>query len=87
MNSFIKKKIKEHGFWLLLWETVMVLGAIIGSTILAMNVDISKWGYAFFLLSSSAGIYVGVYRHVISLTMLNVFFTIVNGVGVYRWLF
>jgi hypothetical protein len=85
MFDYISSKIKEHGWLLLSLEAVMVLGAIIGSTILAMNVDVSKWGYVFFTMSSAAGLYVGVKRGVISLTLLNLYFTIINVTGVYRW--
>lgn len=71
---------------LLFAEIVMVLGAILGSTILAMNVPESKWGYILFLVSSSFGIYVGAKTKVNSLTILNGYFTIVNAMGVYRWI-
>lgn len=73
----------------ILWflEAMMIGCAIVGSTILAMNVDISKFGYVFFTLSSVSGIYVGVKRSVLSLTLLNLYFTIVNMVGVFRWVF
>ena len=67
-------------------EVAMVVGAIVGSSILALNVPISKWGYLAFLLSSSSGIFVGVKTGVKSLTILNVYFTIINTIGVYRWI-
>jgi len=85
MFDYLKSKLEEHGWLLLSLEATMILGAIIGSSILAMNIDISKWGYVFFTLSSAAGIYVGVKRGVISLTLLNFYFTLINVTGVYRW--
>lgn len=67
-------------------EILMVLGAIAGSTLLALNIPASKWGYMLFLFSSSSGIYVGLKTKVNSLTILNLYFTIVNAMGVYRWM-
>jgi len=71
---------------LLAAEIVMVVGAIIGAALLAFNIDESKWGYLAFLISSSSGIYVGIKQNVWSLTALNLFFTVVNIIGVYRWI-
>lgn len=73
--------------WVHVAEFVMIVGAIVGSTMLAANADFSKWGYTFFTISSMAGIYVGIIRKTNSLTLLNGYFTIVNIAGVYRWLF
>ena len=68
-------------------EVLMVVGAIVGSTWLALNIPSSKWGYLLFLLSSAPGIYVGLKTGVKSLTITSVYFTIVNAMGVYRWIF
>lgn len=67
-------------------EVLMVLGAVAGSTLLALNIPISKWGYLMFLISSVSGLYVGWKTGVKSLTILNVYFTIINAIGVYRWM-
>jgi len=85
MFEYLKAKLKEHGWLLLSMEATMILGALIGSTVLAMNIDVSKWGYVFFTLSSASGVYVGVKRGVLSLTLLNICFTLINVAGVYRW--
>jgi len=85
MKFSIKDKVKEHGLLLITVEAIMVMSAIVGSSILALNIDISKWGYVLFTISSMAGIFVGIKRHVLSLTMLNIYFTIVNITGTFRW--
>lgn len=70
---------------LIIMETLMVAGAIIGSTMLAMNIDASKWGYIFFLVSSISGVYVGLKTRVNSLTIMSVYFSVINSIGTYRW--
>lgn len=76
---------KEKWF---LWfiETVMVACAVLGSSALALNLDISKWGFIFFTVSSLSGIYVSWYKKINSMIVLNVYFSVINLVGVYRWL-
>jgi hypothetical protein len=66
--------------------TIMVLGAIVGSTLLALNVDASKWGYLFFLASSIAGIKEAYDKNVLSLGFMSFYFVIVNTIGVFRWI-
>lgn len=73
--------------WLFAAEVLMVVGAIAGSTLLALNIPTSKWGYVLFLMSSAPGIYVGLKTGVKSLTITSVYFTIINAIGVYRWIF
>jgi len=82
--KILKWKYKFEGLHVA--EAVMIVGAIVGSTMLAANADFSKWGYAFFTISSAFGVYVGFQRKANSLTLLNGYFTIVNIAGVYRWL-
>jgi hypothetical protein len=65
---------------------VMVITALIGSVTLSLNEDYSRYGYIAFLISSIAGIYEGYFRQVTSLTIMSVCFTIINVVGVYRWI-
>jgi nicotinamide riboside transporter PnuC len=70
---------------LLIAEVLMVAGAILGSMLLSLNIDASKWGYVLFLISSVSSIYVGQKKNVLSLTLMSISFTIINMVGVYRW--
>lgn len=64
----------------------MLAGGIQGSLLLALAIPESKWGYLLFLIGSIAGVQVGRMTKIKSLTILNFYFTIVNGIGVYRWI-
>lgn len=59
----------------------------IGAMMLALNIDISKYAYLVFLSSSTVWMYAGYIMKEYSLVFVNVGFTAVNLIGVYRWLF
>ncbi len=66
--------------------SAMVVFAVIGSTLLAINTDFSKFGYIFFLISSSFGVIEGKKLKSNSLLLMSAYFTIINATGVYRWI-
>jgi len=71
----------------LLFEILMAFGSISGAILMSLNIpDWSPFGYILFVIGSSAGIVVGNMTGVKSLTLMSVCFTIINVIGVYRWL-
>ena len=67
-------------------ECVMICGAIVGSALLAMNTDYSKYGYIMFMASSLSGMYVAREHSVQSMFLLQSIFTVVNAIGICCWL-
>jgi hypothetical protein len=59
---------------------------IAGAVIIALNLPFSGWGFCLFLGSSFAWTVVGVRMRENSLVALNSVFTVINLLGVYRWL-
>ena len=59
---------------------------VIGAALIAMNLPISGWGFVLFLVSSISWTVAGVRMRENSLVLLNVVFTAINLLGVYRWL-
>lgn len=67
-------------------DIVTVGGAVLGSTLLAMNTDYSKYGYLLFLASSVATITLLLKSNTSkSILTTNIFFVIINCIGIYRW--
>ena len=60
---------------------------IAGALILALNLPASGFGYLFFLVSSAAWTYSSVKMKSTSLFMMQSVFTVINVIGVVRWLF
>lgn len=64
----------------------MAAGSIGGAVLMALNIPgLSQYGYIFFLIGSFSGIIVGQLFKVKSLTLMSVCFTIINTIGLYRW--
>lgn len=64
----------------------MTVGSIAGAILMALNIPgISQYGYILFLIGSIFGIMVGELTEVRSLTIMSAFFTVINTLGVYRW--
>jgi nicotinamide riboside transporter PnuC len=60
---------------------------IIGAILVAMNFEFSKFGYIFFIISSITwGIQANKNKDK-ALLLINVAFTIINSIGIYRWFF
>jgi nicotinamide riboside transporter PnuC len=60
---------------------------IIGGTMIAMNSELSKFGYIFFIMSAISWIIQGLRNKDNSLVLLNSFFICINILGVYHWFF
>jgi len=61
--------------------------AIIGGTLVALNIDISKFGYIFFLISSVSWFLQAKKNGDNALMIVNIFFFFINILGIYRWFF
>lgn len=69
-----------------LLEWIFTLGQVAGSLIIASNLGINGIGYMFFLASSIAGIVLLRGHHVArSVVLINIYFTVVNTVGIIRY--
>lgn len=68
-------------------EQISLWGAILGSTLLAINISVSGWAYVPFLLSNIASLCVlSRINAPNALILQNLFFVIINIVGLVRWL-
>ena len=65
--------------------TGSVAGAL-GALLIALNLPISGYGFVIFLLSSTSWLVAGMATGNRRLVLMNVAFTLVNLVGIYRWL-
>jgi len=61
--------------------------AITGGTLVALNIDISKFGYIFFLLSSISWFIQAKKNSDNALMIVNIFFFFINILGIFRWFF
>lgn len=69
-----------------LLEWIFTLGQVLGSLIIASNLGINGLGYVFFLASSIAGIVLLRGTHAArSVVLVNVYFTVVNTIGIIRY--
>lgn len=59
---------------------------IIGAVLLALNISISAYGYLFFLMSSVSMTYWGQVNNYKHQRKMQLVFTVVNSIGLYRWL-
>ena len=60
---------------------------VTGALLLAIKIPLSGWGFVLFLVSSVSWGVAGIRMKEPSLWVLHGVFTLVNLVGVYRWLF
>jgi hypothetical protein len=69
----------------ILIDTLIILGAVIGSALVASTTEYSKYGFIFYLISSLLSVRLlfvsNVYR---SILVVNAWFVLMNCVGVYR---
>lgn len=59
---------------------------IIGAILVALNFEFSKFGYIFFIISSITWAIQACKNKDKALLSLNVVFTIINTIGIYRWI-
>ncbi len=60
--------------------------AVTGATLLAFHVSFSGWAFVIYLLSSFILLAWGVRNGAYGIAAQNLVFTIINMVGIYRWL-
>ena len=60
---------------------------IIGAILVALNFEFSKFGYFFFLISSVNWAIQAYKNRDNALLSINVAFTLINIIGIYRWFF
>ncbi|MBF0584653.1 MAG: hypothetical protein HQL80_10545 [Magnetococcales bacterium] len=60
---------------------------VAGALLVAMNIPLSGYGFLLFLVSSTSWFVAAYHMREISLMILQAVFTIINLVGVWRWLF
>lgn len=59
---------------------------ILGALMLDVNFPYSKWGFVAFLISSMSWLIVGVRTKERSLAIQSVVYTVLNIIGIFRWL-
>ena len=59
---------------------------IAAALVVALNLPFSGWGFVLFLVSSVSWTVAGVIMRENSLALLNGVFTVINLLGIYRWL-
>ena len=62
------------------------IGGITGATLVAFNIPISGYGFLFYLSSSVAWSIASYMMKEWSLFRMSIFFTVINFMGIYRWL-
>ncbi len=68
-------------------EVIALVGAVIGSLILALNLPISGWAYIPFLMSSLANLWLLRGTNAPKTMMYqNAYFSAINVVGIVKWL-
>lgn len=72
--------------WLTVLKWVGTATGLVGALILALNIPISGWGWALFVVSSFAWTIAGVAMREPSIALLQFGFLIVDMIGVWRWL-
>lgn len=71
---------------LTLLKWIGTAGGVTGAILLALNIDVSGWGFVAFLVGSGGWMAAGLIQRETSLWLLNLVFTITNVIGIYRWL-
>ncbi len=68
-------------------KTIGVACGIAGALIVALNLSWSGWGFVVFLVSSLSLLWAAARMREWKLELLFVAYTIVNVIGIWRWLF
>jgi hypothetical protein len=71
---------------LTLLKWIGTAGGVTGAILLALNIEVSGWGFVAFLIGSGGWMAAGLIQRETSLWLLNLVFTITNVIGIYRWL-
>jgi len=60
--------------------------AVSGAVLLAINISISPWAFVLYLISSVILFVWGMRKKAYGIATQNMVFTVINMVGIYRWL-
>lgn len=60
--------------------------SILGAALLALNIAISPWAYILYTISSILLLAWALHQRAYGIVTQNLIFTIINIVGIYRWL-
>lgn len=72
--------------WLIPAKWIGTLAGIAGAILVALNMEVSGYGFLLFLASSLLWCAAGVAHRDDSLILLQATFIIINIIGIYRWL-
>jgi nicotinamide riboside transporter PnuC len=64
---------------------VGTITGIIGALLIAFNFELSKFGYLFFLVSSTTWLVQAKQNNDKALMLINIVFTVVNIIGIINW--
>jgi drug/metabolite transporter (DMT)-like permease len=87
-DLILKSIVRLHHevFWLNPAKWIGTISGVAGAVLVALNIDISGYGFLLFLLSSLLWSMAGLIQRDSSLIVLQVTFVGINVVGIYRWL-
>jgi nicotinamide riboside transporter PnuC len=68
-----------------LLEQVGAVTGIFGAILIAANFEYSKWGFVAFVISSACLAVMGYRKGMYSFFGMQLFFQVINFVGIYRW--
>jgi len=74
-----------RSFWLISAKWIGTATGVTGAILIALNMDVVVYGFTLFLLSSLLWAWVGWMHRETSLVVLQSAFTIINVVGLFRW--
>ncbi len=69
-----------------IWDSLYLFGSLAGAPLIALNISLGVWGYVLFLISSISSIILLKSSNASkSLMIVAVYFTIVNAIGIIRY--
>lgn len=67
-------------------EVIAAWSGVLAAILLALNIDISKYSYLLFLLSSMLWTEYGIRIKHVELAIMNAVFSFINIIGIFRWI-
>lgn len=68
-----------------MWGWIGSVAGIVGGIMVALKFEYSKFGYIFFMLSAITWTVQSIKNKDTALILLNIFFILINILGLYRW--
>jgi nicotinamide riboside transporter PnuC len=71
-------------------KKIEVIGSILGvcgGVLIASNLDISRWAFVIFLVSTTMFIILGYRKGMLPFLLMQCFFLMIDFLGIYRWFF